>query len=94
MIVKAATTTQMHKTNCGQFAQHLKLTGNLLEQLKITELKRYPKTREPLEHLEDALRRSYILVKCCQDKRNIYLLAMRWNIVYQFRRLRMRLTNT
>ncbi|XP_016560466.2 protein MID1-COMPLEMENTING ACTIVITY 1 isoform X1 [Capsicum annuum] len=86
MIVKAANTARMHKTNCRQFAQHLKLIGNLLEQLKITELKRYPETREPLEHLEDALRRSYILVKSCQDRSYLYLLAMGWNIVYQFRR--------
>ncbi|KAF3632007.1 hypothetical protein FXO38_26339 [Capsicum annuum] len=45
VIVKAASTAQMHKTNCRQFAQHLKLIGNLLEQLKITELKRPPKIR-------------------------------------------------
>ncbi|PHU29802.1 Anthranilate phosphoribosyltransferase, chloroplastic [Capsicum chinense] len=45
VIVKAAGTAQMHKTNCRQFAQHLKLIGNLLEQLKITELKRPPKIR-------------------------------------------------
>ncbi|CAN4083468.1 unnamed protein product [Withania somnifera] len=86
MIVKAANTARMHKTNCRQFAQHLKLIGNLLEQLKITELKRYSETREPLEQLEDALRRSYILVKSCQDRSYLYLLAMGWNIVYQFRR--------
>ncbi|KAE8709489.1 Protein MID1-COMPLEMENTING ACTIVITY 1 [Hibiscus syriacus] len=57
MIVKAASTARMHRKSCRQFAQHLKLIGNLLEQLKITELKRYPETREPLEQLEDALRR-------------------------------------
>ncbi|PHT56973.1 hypothetical protein CQW23_05459 [Capsicum baccatum] len=39
------------------------LIGNLLEQLKITELKRYPETREPLEHLEDALRRNAISLR-------------------------------
>ncbi|KAL6959909.1 Ca(2+)-dependent cysteine protease [Sarracenia purpurea var. burkii] len=86
MIVKAASTARMHKKNCRQFAQHLKLIGNLLEQLKISELKRYPETREPLELLEDALRRSYILVNSCQDRSYLYLLAMGWNIVYQFRR--------
>ncbi|KAK9284799.1 hypothetical protein L1049_023976 [Liquidambar formosana] len=86
MIVKAATTARMHKRNCRQFAQHLKLIGNLLEQLKISELKRYPETREPLEQLEDALRRSYILVNSCQDRSYLYLLAMGWNIVYQFRK--------
>lgn len=86
MIVKAASTARMHKKNCKQFAQHLKLIGNLLEQLKISELKKYPETREPLEHLEDALRRSYILVNSCQDRSYLYLLAMGWNIVYQFRK--------
>uniref|UniRef100_A0A7N0RBK2 MCAfunc domain-containing protein n=1 Tax=Kalanchoe fedtschenkoi TaxID=63787 RepID=A0A7N0RBK2_KALFE len=86
MIVKAASTARMHKKNCRQFAQHLKLIGNLLEQLKISELKKYPATREPLEQLEDALRRSYILVNSCQDRSYLYLLAMGWNIVYQFRK--------
>ncbi|KAK9164555.1 hypothetical protein Syun_005457 [Stephania yunnanensis] len=86
MIVKAASTARMHKKNCRQFANHLKLIGNLLEQLKISELKRYPETREPLEQLEDALRRSYILVNSCQDRSYLYLLAMGWNIVYQFRK--------
>ncbi|KAF2312437.1 hypothetical protein GH714_034680 [Hevea brasiliensis] len=86
MIAKAANTARMHKKNCRQFAQHLKLIGNLLEQLKISELKRYPETREPLEQLEDALRRSYILVNSCQDRSYLYLLAMGWNIVYQFRK--------
>lgn len=86
MIVKAASSARMHKKNCRQFARHLKLIGNLLESLKISELKRYPETREPLEQLEDALRRSYMLVNSCQDRSYLYLLAMGWNIVYQFRR--------
>lgn len=86
LIVKAASTARMHKKNCRRFAQHLKLIGNLLEQLRISELKKYPETREPLELLEDALRRSYILVNSCQDRSYLYLLAMGWNIVYQFRR--------
>ncbi|KAF8377797.1 hypothetical protein HHK36_031182 [Tetracentron sinense] len=86
MIVKAASTARMHRKNCRQFALHLKLIGNLLGQLKISELKKYPETREPLEHLEDALRRSYILVNSCQDRSYLYLLAMGWNIVYQFRK--------
>ncbi|KAI4327769.1 hypothetical protein L6164_020193 [Bauhinia variegata] len=86
LIVKAASTARMHKKNCRQFALHLKLIGNLLEQLKISELKKYPETREPLEQLEEALRRSYILVNSCQDRSYLYLLAMGWNIVYQFRK--------
>ncbi|KAG0457034.1 hypothetical protein HPP92_022191 [Vanilla planifolia] len=86
MIVQAAATARMHKKNCRQFAQHLKLIGNLLDQLKVSELKKYPETREPLEQLEDALRRSYVLVSSCQDRSYLYLLAMGWNIVYQFRK--------
>ncbi|CAN1341997.1 Protein MID1-COMPLEMENTING ACTIVITY 1 [Linum perenne] len=86
LIVKAANTARMHKKNCRQFAQHLKLIGGLLEQLKISELKKYPETREPLEQLEDSLRKSYLLVNSCQDRSYLYLLAMGWNIVYQFRK--------
>ncbi|KAM0945358.1 putative PLAC8 motif-containing protein [Dioscorea sansibarensis] len=86
MIVKAAATARMHRKNCRQFAQHLKLIGNLLEQLKVSELKRYPETREPLEQLEDALRRSYVLVDSCQNRSYLYLLAMGWSLVYQFRK--------
>nr|XP_043607805.1 protein MID1-COMPLEMENTING ACTIVITY 1 isoform X2 [Erigeron canadensis] len=86
LIVKAASTARMHKKNCKEFALHLKLIGNLLQTLRISELKKYPETREPLEQLEEALRRSYILVNSCQDRSYLYLLAMGWNIVYQFRR--------
>ncbi|MFS7970246.1 putative PLAC8 motif-containing protein [Helianthus anomalus] len=86
MIIQAASTARLHKNNCKQFAMHLRLIGNLLDQLKISELKKYPETREPLEQLEDALRRSYILVNSCQVRSYLYLLAMGWTIVYQFRK--------
>ncbi|CAA7022088.1 unnamed protein product [Microthlaspi erraticum] len=87
MIVTAANTARMHKRNCRQFAQHLKLIGNLLQQLKISEMKKTcPEILAPLEGLEDALRRSYVLVNSCQDRSYLYLLAMGWNIVHQFRK--------
>ncbi|CAI9758002.1 unnamed protein product [Fraxinus pennsylvanica] len=86
LIVKAANRARMHKQNCQQFALHVKMIGNLLEQLKISELKKHPETREPLEMLEDALRRAYVLVNSCQERSYLYLIAMGWNIVYQFRR--------
>ncbi|KAG6536858.1 hypothetical protein ZIOFF_001929 [Zingiber officinale] len=85
MIVKAASTARSHKKNCQKFAQQLKLIGNLLEQIRITELKKHPSTREPLELLEDALRRSYILVHSCHNCNYLYLLAMGWKIIKQFR---------
>ncbi|KAL5210134.1 hypothetical protein ABZP36_005757 [Zizania latifolia] len=93
MIVKAATTARMHRSNCRRFALHLKLIGGLLEQLRVSELKKYPETREPLEQLEDALRRAYVLVHSCQERSYLYLLAMGWNIVYQFRKAQSEIDN-
>lgn len=84
LIVKAANNARMHKKNCKRFAQHLKLIGNLLEQLKLSELKERPETREPLEELEDALKRAYVLVNSCQNKSYLYLLALGWHTVNQF----------
>ncbi|GJN09044.1 hypothetical protein PR202_ga27011 [Eleusine coracana subsp. coracana] len=95
LIVTAASTARMHKRNCRRFAQHLKLIGGLLDQLRVSELRKYPETREPLEQLEDALRRGYLLVHSCQDRSYLYLLAMGWNIVStSSARRRARLTTT
>ncbi|KAI5065855.1 hypothetical protein GOP47_0018479 [Adiantum capillus-veneris] len=85
LIVKAANNARMHKKNCKQFAQHLKLIGNLLEQLKLSDLKEWPETREPLEELEEALKRAFLLVNSCKDKSYLYLLALGWSTVSQFK---------
>lgn len=85
LIVKAANNARMHKKNCKQFAQHLKLIGNLLERLKLSDLKEWPETREPLEELEEALKRAYLLVNSCKDKSYLYLLALGWTTVSQFK---------
>lgn len=93
LIVRAASTARLHKRNCRRFAQHLKLIGGLLEQLRVSELRKYPETPEPLEQLEDALRRGYLLVNSCQDHSYLYLLAMGWNIIYQFRKAQSEIDN-
>jgi hypothetical protein len=93
LIVRAASTTRLHKRNCRRFAQHLKLIGGLLEQLHVSELRKYLEMREPLEQLEDALRWGYLLVNSCQDRSYLYLLAMGWNIVYQFRKAQSEIDN-
>lgn len=85
MIVKAANNARMHKKNCRQFAQHLSMIGNLLEQLDLTDLKRRPECKEPLEHLEQALRKAKVLVDSCCDKSYLYLVAMGWVYVNKFR---------
>jgi len=85
MIVAAANNARMHKKNCRQFAQHLKLISNLLEQLNLTDLKERPETGEPLELFEDALRKAVVLVESCRDKSYLYLVAMGWTYVNKFR---------
>jgi len=85
MIVKAANNARMHKKNCRQFARHLHLISNLLEQLNESELKERTETREPLEHLEMALRKAVVLVESCRDKSYLYLVAMGWMYVNKFR---------
>lgn len=85
MIVKAANTARMHKSNCRKFAQYLKVIGTLLEQLNLSEMKTRPGTREPLEQLEDALRRAYGLVNSCQNRSLPYVFAMGWNIGPKFK---------
>eukprot|EP00249_Psilotum_nudum_P022853 c28660_g1_i5 orf=690-1910(+) len=85
LIVKTAKNARMHKKNCRQFAQHLKLIGNLLAQLKLSELKKRPETNEPLEELEDALKKAYLLVNSCQSRSYLYLIAFGWSIVNQFK---------
>ncbi|KAL2649551.1 hypothetical protein R1flu_017679 [Riccia fluitans] len=87
-IVSAAKNARMHKKNCRHFAQHLKLIANLLEQLKPQDMDEFPEyrdTREPLDHLERWLKKALTLVENCRDKSYLYLLAMGWSIVNQFK---------
>jgi hypothetical protein len=89
-IVRAAKNARMHKRNCRQFASHLKMIANLLQQLKpqdVDEFPEYRETREPLDHLEQCLKRGLILVENCRDKSYLYLIAMGWSIVAQFKEL-------
>jgi hypothetical protein len=85
MIVTAANNARMHKKNCRQFAHHLKLISNLLEQLNLTDLKDWPETAEPLELFEESLRQAVVLVESCRDKSSLYLVAMGWVYVNKFR---------
>lgn len=85
MIVTAANNARMHKKNCRQFAHHLKLISNLLEQLNLTDLKDRPETAEPLELFEESLRKAVVLVESCRDKCYLYLVAMGWVYVNKFR---------
>lgn len=87
LIVVAAKNATTHRHNCEQLAEHVRLIGNLLEKLKPTEVMRLPATREPLVGLEAALGRALELVESCKDRSYLYMLAMGWSVVYQFRRV-------
>ncbi|KAG7993303.1 hypothetical protein I3843_02G172000 [Carya illinoinensis] len=87
IIMSSAQNATTHRTNCEQLSEHVRLIGNLLEKLKSTDLTKLPATKEPLDGLEEALRKALRLVESCRDKSCLYMLAMGWNVVYQFRQV-------
>lgn len=87
MIISSAGNAMTHRKNCEQLAEHLRLVGNLLEQLRSTDLMNLPDTKEPLDGLEEALRKALELVESCREKSCLYMLAKGWNAVYQFRQV-------
>ncbi|XP_059666785.1 protein MID1-COMPLEMENTING ACTIVITY 1-like [Cornus florida] len=88
LIVTAARNATTHRTNCEHLADHVRMIGNLVEKLKSsTELMSYPATGEPLDGLEVALRKALDLVESCRERSYLYMLAMGWSVVYQFRRV-------
>uniref|UniRef100_A0A2C9VL40 MCAfunc domain-containing protein n=1 Tax=Manihot esculenta TaxID=3983 RepID=A0A2C9VL40_MANES len=89
MIISAARNATTHQKNCEQLAEHVRLISNLLEKLKSTDLINLPATQEPLEAMEEALRKAFDLVESCKDKNKsyLYMLAMGWSVVYQFRQV-------
>ncbi|GMY08299.1 Protein MID1-COMPLEMENTING ACTIVITY 1 [Fagus crenata] len=87
MIISSAQNATTHRNNCEQLAEHVRLIGNLLEKLKSTNMMDLPATKEPLDGLEEALRKALELVESCKEKSCLYMLAMGWNVVYQFRQI-------
>ncbi|XP_010658232.1 protein MID1-COMPLEMENTING ACTIVITY 1 isoform X2 [Vitis vinifera] len=87
MVAAAARKANTHRRNCEKISNHARMIGNLLEKLNATELRSFPATGEPLHLLEEALRKALVLVESCRDRSYLYLLAMGWSIVYQFRRV-------
>ncbi|KAA8534030.1 hypothetical protein F0562_031547 [Nyssa sinensis] len=87
LIVAAAQNATMHRKNCEQVAGHVRMIGNLLEKLKLTYLRSFPATGEPLDGLEEALRKALDMVESCREKSYLYVLAMGWTVVYQFREI-------
>ncbi|KAL5734395.1 hypothetical protein ACOSP7_032256 [Xanthoceras sorbifolium] len=87
MIISSARTATTQRRNCEQLAEHVKIIGNLLEKLRSTDLMKLPAIKEPLDCLEEALKRALELVESCREKSYLYMLAMGWSVVYQFRQV-------
>ncbi|GKV51356.1 hypothetical protein SLEP1_g58023 [Rubroshorea leprosula] len=87
MIISSAPNSMTHRRNCAQLAEHVNLVGNLLEKLKSTDLVTLPAVKEPLDGLEEVLKKALDLVESCQEKSCLYMLAIGWSAVYQFRQV-------
>ncbi|OMO75938.1 hypothetical protein COLO4_25782 [Corchorus olitorius] len=87
LIISSARRATTHRKNCEQLAEHVKLIGNLLQKLKSTDLVTLPAIKEPLDGLDEALKKALNLIESCRDKSCLYMLALGWNIVYQFRQV-------
>lgn len=86
-IVSSARNTATHRRNCEQLSEHVRVIGNLLDKLRSTDLIKLPAVKEPLDGLETALKKALELVESCRDKSCLYMLAMGWTVVYQFRQV-------
>ncbi|CAN6176984.1 unnamed protein product [Urochloa humidicola] len=67
MITQAALTARQNRDLCLQLAEHGRVVAGLLGMLlqRVPQLRRHPETRRPLDQLDDALRRAYLLVRSC-----------------------------
>ncbi|CAL9090892.1 unnamed protein product [Musa textilis] len=87
LIVEAAAKARILKKNCRELADYLRLIGDLLEPLDLSDLKTYPETRAALEELENVLKKAYILVNICQKRSFLYLMAMGWMLEHRFQKV-------
>ncbi|URE03889.1 STYKc [Musa troglodytarum] len=87
LIVEAAAKARILKKNCRELADYLRLIGDLLEPLDMSDLKTYPETRAALEELENVLKKAYILVNICQKRSFLYLMAMGWMLEHRFQKV-------
>ncbi|RLM69800.1 G-type lectin S-receptor-like serine/threonine-protein kinase SD1-13 [Panicum miliaceum] len=67
MIVDAARTVKRNWEICQLLARRARMIGDLLQQLKRTQLMQHMETRNPVEQLEETLRHAYVLIASCRD---------------------------
>lgn len=72
MIAEAAQTVRRNRATCLQLARRAMMIGDLLHQLHAAQLMQQPETRNPMEQLEETLRRALLLVRSCQGRGYLY----------------------
>ncbi|KAK1683516.1 hypothetical protein QYE76_044364 [Lolium multiflorum] len=72
MIVEAVQTVKRNKETCQKLARRVKMIGDLLQELHEAQLMQHRDTRNPVEQLEETLRRAFMLITTCQDSSFMY----------------------
>lgn len=72
MILEAVQTVRRNKETCQKLARRVKMIGDLLQELHEAQLMQHRDTRNPVEQLEETLRRAFMLITTCQDGSFMY----------------------
>ncbi|XP_037467695.1 cysteine-rich receptor-like protein kinase 10 [Triticum dicoccoides] len=72
MIVEAVQTVRRNKETCQKLARRVKMIGDLLQELHEAQLMQHRDTRNPVDQLEETLRRAFMLITTCQDSSFMY----------------------
>ncbi|KQJ87309.1 cell number regulator 13 [Brachypodium distachyon] len=72
MIAEAAQTVRRNRATCLQLARRAKMIGDLLHRLHAAQLMQQPETRNPVEQLEETLRRALLLIRSCRGRSYLY----------------------
>ncbi|KAE8661677.1 S-adenosyl-L-methionine-dependent methyltransferases superfamily protein isoform 1 [Hibiscus syriacus] len=87
LIISSAKNASTHRNNCHHLAHHVNLIAKLLEKLRSSDMVTLPAIKEPLDGLDQSLNQALQLVESCRHKSFLYMLAMGWTIVHQFRQV-------
>uniref|UniRef100_A0ACD5UB85 Uncharacterized protein n=1 Tax=Avena sativa TaxID=4498 RepID=A0ACD5UB85_AVESA len=83
MIVDAVQTVRKNKEACQKLARRVKMIGDLLQELQEAQLMQHRDTRNPVEQLEETLRRAFMLITTCQESSFMYHCFTGGNHAYQ-----------
>ncbi|CAI9282207.1 unnamed protein product [Lactuca saligna] len=85
LILDAHTRAAEHSDACEDLFRRVKFVGNLLVELRVRDLN-VSAIRKPLVDLEEALRRTYLLVAKNQEHNYAFKFALGWKINRKFKK--------